>query len=742
MPEILAPAGSLPALYGALNAGADAVYVGADKFSARAYAENPSSQEICEALDYAHLFNKKIYLALNTLIKDSEFKDALKVIEPLYLYGLDGIIIQDIGLISVMKDFFPDLPLHASTQMAVACVAGARYLKDLGMSRIVLARELSMKEISDITKDGREYGYETECFVHGAMCYSYSGCCLFSSMAGGRSGNRGRCAGPCRKPYSVYGDIDSALKGRNGSDYYPLSMRDMCVIGHIGDMADAGVDSLKIEGRMKAPEYAAGVSRIYKNALLKYESGNLNKSDIKKYENDLRQLYIRSKVGTGYLYEYNGPDMLTLDNPSYSSIANDNESRLKAEIKSEYIDKNLKLDIDMTVSVKTGEALSLSVKSGECEVSGTGGICDRALKNPTDNETIKKQMMKTGNTVFNVASLDIKNDLGSFVPVGALNSIRRDVLDELYDKLIKSYHRENNTDTDILYEKKTGELSYAKNKEDHLPVFSISNARQLKAFMDAGPEGMIRSDIFSDVYDDGLMEEYISNGGRLILALPPVVRQKNVSLIKDRLKELVLRFDDAVYGIDAKGYDGLYIAEGYLDSFRIFTSGSVYVFNRFAEHFINERGYISKASYEKNKKELSLKGVCERAVSLYGFIPMMISAGCVIKTSDRCNKDKDKDIIYLKDESGRIFPVKPCHELCHNVIYNNVPQVLFSKVRDIGDKYDYFFIDFTVEDYDETYRILKIIKDNYDESGIMSLSVIKLFEDNRFTLGHYNRGVM
>ena len=740
MPEILAPAGSLPALYGALNAGADAVYVGADKFSARAYAENPSTEEICEALDYAHLFNKKIYLALNTLIKDNEFKDAIKLIEPLYLYGLDGIIIQDIGLISVMKDFFPDLPLHASTQMAVASVAGARYLKDLGMSRIVLARELSMKEISDITKDGREYGYETECFVHGAMCYSYSGCCLFSSMAGGRSGNRGRCAGPCRKPYSVYDDMDSALKGRNGSDYYPLSMRDMCVIGHIGDMADAGVDSLKIEGRMKAPEYAAGVSEIYKNALLKYESGTLNKGNIKKYENDLRQLYIRSKVGTGYLYEYNGPDMLTLDNPSYSSIANDNESRLKSDIRSEYIDKNMKLDIDMTVSVKTGDPICVNVVSGGYEATATGGICDKAHKNPTDNETIKKQMMKTGNTVFNVKSLDIKNDLESFVPVGALNSIRREVLDELYYKLIKSYHRLNVSDTDSIYEKKTGEMSFHDVSKEHLPVFSISNARQLKAFMDAGPEGMIRADIFSDVYDDGLMEEYISNGGRLILALPPVVRQKNVSRIKDRLKELVLRFGDVVYGIDAKGYDGLYISEAYRDRFRIFTSGSVYVFNRFAERFINERGYISKASYEKNKKELSLKGICQRAVSLYGYIPMMISAGCVIKTFDKCNKDKD--IIYLKDESGRIFPVKPCHELCHNIIYNNVPQILFSKVGDISDKYDYFFIDFTVEDYDETYRILKMIKDNYDESGIMSLSVIKLFEDNKFTLGHYNRGVL
>ena len=741
MPEILAPAGSIPALYGALNAGADAVYVGADKFSARAYAENPSVEEICEALDYAHLFNKKIYLALNTLLKDSELKDALKILEPLYLCGLDGIIIQDIGLISVMKDFFPGLPLHASTQMAVASVSGARYLKDLGMSRIVLARELSMKEISDITKDGREYGYETECFVHGAMCYSYSGCCLFSSMAGGRSGNRGRCAGPCRKSYAVYDDMESAVKGRNGSDYYPLSMRDMCVIGHIGDMADAGVDSLKIEGRMKVPEYAAGVSHIYKTALTKYESGTLNKNDIKNYENDLRQLYIRSKVGTGYLYEYNGPDMLTLDNPSYSSIANDNESKLKADIKSEYIDKNYKLDVDMTVNVKTGEPVSLKVKTGDIVSEITGNICDKAQKNPTDDDAIKKQMMKTGNTVFAVKNLEIENDCDSFVPVGALNSLRRDGLDDLYNKLISKYHRESHVDIDGLYEKKSGALTTVKNQGVNLPEFRLSDRNQFKAFIDVRPEGTVSVDIFSVIFDDdSMVKSYINDGGKLKLILPHVIRQKNVFFINNRLDDLVSKYGDNVYAIEANGYDGLSFALKYKDRFSIFTAGSIYVFNRFAENFIKENGFISKTSYEKNKKELGRSGVCTRVISLYGYIPMMLSAGCVIKTHDKC--DKKRNIIYLKDESGRIFPVKPCHELCHNVIYNNVPQVLFAKLRDFGDKYEYFSIDFTVEDYDETYRILNFIKDNYNESGIMSLGMLKLFEDNKFTLGHFNRGVM
>ena len=337
IPEVLAPAGSLESLYGALNAGADAVYVGAERFSARAFAENPSNDDICAALDYAHIFGKKIYLALNTLIKDSEIAEALDIITPLYEYGLDGIIVQDLGLIKLIPQFFPGLPVHGSTQMAVSSLCGARYLKDMGIDRVVLSRELSIDEIREIVNDGKEYGYEVECFIHGAMCYSYSGCCLFSSIAGGRSGNRGRCAGPCRKPYGVYKTFSEAAKGKKVNDFYPLSMRDMCTIEYIDELYDAGVASLKIEGRMKSPEYAAGVSKVYKSAVNKCIDGTLSAEDKKIFVKELNSVYIRSNAGTGYLHEQNGKDMLTLDNPAYNTSSDDSDNELKKTIREKYI---------------------------------------------------------------------------------------------------------------------------------------------------------------------------------------------------------------------------------------------------------------------------------------------------------------------------------------------------------------------------------------------------------------------
>ena len=311
--EVLSPAGDIEKLRTVIEYGADAVYMSGKSFGLRTFSGNFTRDEMVEGISFAHSRGVKCYVTMNILATEEDLKFLDEEIDFVaHVAKADAVLVSDPGIFAHIRKVAPDLEIHISTQASVTNSAACKFWYDQGARRIVLAREVSLAQIRKIREEIPE-DCQIECFVHGAMCYSYSGCCLFSSMAGGRSGNRGRCAGPCRKPYSVYDDMESAVKGRNGSDYYPLSMRDMCVIGHSGDMADAGVDSLKIEGRMKAPEYAAGVSHIYKTALTKYESGTLNKNDIKNYENDLRQLYIRSKVGTGYLYEYNGPDMLTLD---------------------------------------------------------------------------------------------------------------------------------------------------------------------------------------------------------------------------------------------------------------------------------------------------------------------------------------------------------------------------------------------------------------------------------------------
>ena len=307
-PELLAPAGELNSVYGAINAGADAVYLGAPNFSARAYAKNLTEEEIIQAIRYAHLFGKKIYLALNILLKESELAKALEMLRPLYREGLDAVIVQDLGLLSLIAKNYPQMEIHASTQMAVLSAEGIAFLKENNVTRVVPGRELSASEI----KECRKAGLELECFIHGAMCYSYSGKCLFSSIAGGRSGNRGRCAGPCRKPYSVNGQ----------KMCYPISMKDMCAVDQISQLVEAGVDSFKIEGRMKSPEYSTGVVAVYRKAIDSYME--TKKTELSQRDRDvLKSLYIRSKVQEGYLNKHNGSDMITINTPSYAGVGRD-----------------------------------------------------------------------------------------------------------------------------------------------------------------------------------------------------------------------------------------------------------------------------------------------------------------------------------------------------------------------------------------------------------------------------------
>ena len=278
--EVLAPAGSIEGLKAALYAGADAVYTGGRMFGARAYANNLSDEELSECIDYCHLHNKKLYLTTNTLMKQSEIYQLADWLVPFYEQGLDAVIVQDFGAFAFLKREFPNLDLHASTQMSVHSVQSAALLEKLGASRVVPAREISLEEIAAIRQNT---SLEIECFVHGALCYCYSGQCLMSSMIGGRSGNRGRCAQPCRLPY-VY----------EGKEQFWLSPKDICTLQILPEILEAGVDSLKIEGRMKRTEYAAGVAAMYRKYVDLYrkkgkEGYHVEKKDIQ----DLMDLYNR-----------------------------------------------------------------------------------------------------------------------------------------------------------------------------------------------------------------------------------------------------------------------------------------------------------------------------------------------------------------------------------------------------------------------------------------------------------------
>ena len=490
--EILAPAGTYECFRAALNAGADAVYLGGSMFGARAFAGNFDEEELLRAIKTAHLYGKKVYLTVNTLLKNDEIVKLTDYIRPYYEEGLDAAIVQDYGVFSVLRDSFPGLALHASTQMTITGSYGAKLLKDMGASRVVTARELSAAEIKDIHDN---VDVEIESFVHGALCYCYSGQCLLSSMIGGRSGNRGRCAQPCRLMYSANGI----------NDRYLLSPKDMCTIETVPDILEAGVYSLKIEGRMKSPEYVAGVTAAYRKYVDMYlEKGrdgfHVDKNDIK----ELMDLYNRGGFCKGYYFSHNDKNMMTFDRPNHQGIAvgsfkngeillteavnagdvlelgdgseytvpsakkdgriaapksisknvknstmvyRTRNNNLLAKLREKYIENDVKLPVKMSAYLKPGEkaALTVCLKHGSGaetadnhEVTVYSDILETSDKHPAVRADVLKQLKKLGTTVFSCDDEDISTIIGdnTFVPLKLLNDMRRNALTELENRII------------------------------------------------------------------------------------------------------------------------------------------------------------------------------------------------------------------------------------------------------------------------------------------------------------------
>lgn len=486
--EVLAPAGTYECFRAAINAGADAVYLGGSMFGARAFAGNFEEAELIKAIRTAHLYGRKVYLTVNTLLRNDELEKLVQYVKPYYEEGLDAVIVQDYGVFAVLREAFPGLDLHASTQMTITGKYGAQLLKDMGAARVVPARELSAKEIRDIYDN---VDVEIESFVHGALCYCYSGQCLLSSMIGGRSGNRGRCAQPCRLTYSANGI----------SEKYLLSPKDMCTIEAVPDILDAGVYSLKIEGRMKSPEYVAGVSYAYRKYVDMYlEKG---RDGYRVEEQDIRQLmdlYNRGGFCKGYYYAQNDKSMMTFDRPNHQGIVVGNikngelilsqevnpgdvlefpdgseyttstgkksgrlalpkgvlknpkngaavyrtrNNELLGQLRAGYIDNDIKIPVRMEIFLKSGERARLKLLSGDKELVVYGDVLEPSDKRQAVREDVVKQLKKLGGTAFSSDEGSIVTDIqGSpFVPVRLLNDLRRNALEELESMLLSGYKR-------------------------------------------------------------------------------------------------------------------------------------------------------------------------------------------------------------------------------------------------------------------------------------------------------------
>ncbi|MBR5970629.1 MAG: U32 family peptidase [Lachnospiraceae bacterium] len=421
IPELLAPAGSLRAFIGAVNAGADAVYFGGTRFGARAYAENFTEEEAVRAIRYARLMGVRTHMTVNTLLRGEELSGLADYLAPYVEAGLTAVIVQDFGVLRTIREAFPALHIHASTQMAVTGVHGARMLKEMGVTRVVPARELSLEELRRLSEEG---GIEVEAFIHGAMCYCYSGMCLFSGMIGGRSGNRGRCAQACRMPYGTKEDP--------AGEYYLLSMKDMCTIDDLRSLCEAGVAALKIEGRMKKAEYAAGVTSVYR----KYLDALAEGKEMPVSQEDralLSSLYLRTEVQTGYLRRHNGREMITMREGAY----NKTEEELLRFVAERYLDDRKKRGIRMRLSLVPEQPAALTLSAGATVVSCTGDVARRPKTRPLAEEEIQRQLEKLGDTDFVSEETEVSMPEEVFLPLRALGELRREGVRLLTEALLR-----------------------------------------------------------------------------------------------------------------------------------------------------------------------------------------------------------------------------------------------------------------------------------------------------------------
>lgn len=698
--ELLAPAGNLEIFKGVIESGADAVYVGGSMFGARAYANNFTEEELLEAIDFAHLRGVKVYLTVNTLIKNSEFSKLYDYLLPYYKRGLDAVIVQDIGVVKAIHEYFPSMEIHTSTQMTVTGADGVRFLSQFGVTRVVMAREISLAEMKRIHE---ETGMELEAFVHGALCYSYSGQCLFSSILGGRSGNRGRCAQPCRLPYTV--------EGKN--DEYILSLKDMCGIKALDKLHDAGVYSLKIEGRMKQLEYACGVVKYYRS----YIDSMKPVSDA-DYDR-IKALGNRCGFTDRYYFDHNGSDMVTYVKPNFVSNA------------AEPSPEKRKLSIEGELVLREGEPGSLTVKRGDVTYKASIEPVSAALKAPLDKKAAIDRINKTGDTDFEFSHIKAQIGENVFVPNGALNKLRRDAISGLCDKLLKKYYR-----NDARYADMSGltalpehvvksDAAHDEAVNDYTTICSCMTRAQLDTLISYDCFDVFYLDF--DMYDrKTLIQQFADDvksltkrNKKVYLMLPTIFRADSSDYFVSIAKELdKVSFE----GFVVKNYEELYLTENLFTGKKVILDHNMYTFNDVSKSAFFEHGVSGDTvPLELNSREIMHRNNIGSQMIVYGYYPLMTTANCVHKNTKGC--DKKQKLIYLKDRYNKSFAVcNNCKE-CYNTIYNSLPTMLIkniSKLKEAGIRS--FRYSFTIE----TPKQIKAVMDD------------KVAE---YTNGHYKRGV-
>lgn len=745
--ELLAPAGSLKTLKAVIHAGADAVYLGGSMFGARAYANNFNEEELLEAIRFGHIHGRKIILAVNTLLKEYELGQLYDYLHPYYEAGLDAVIVQDMGVMEFIKTHFPNLPIHTSTQMTITNVDGARLLKEQGVERVVTAREMSLEEIQRIHD---EVGVELESFIHGALCYCYSGQCLFSSIIGGRSGNRGRCAQPCRLSYEVL-QGEKSLTGHHATPI--LSLKDMCTLPFLYELADHGVYSFKIEGRMKTPEYAAGVVSIYRKYMDSYLDGSripVEKKDIRA----LLELGNRGGFTSGYYYHHNDSDMLSGESASH----NKSEGVLQDNIRREYVETELKEKIKGKLILNKECPAKIEVQYGKIKVSYQGDMVLVAQNRPLTKEVVTEKITKTGNTPFVFEKLEVTMDDDIFMPVNQLNQLRRGALEALEEALLKPYERtlpelvktssaetDRQTTGNAINEKQISGQSLSQTSGQQ----SAGSSTEVRVLIEDAEQllAVLKADFVDTVYLDCMLytrenlirklsediDRVHASGKKAFYVFPFIFRQQTslfYEKIMPELKKLPLD------GIMVRSLDEIaFIKEWGNENWQMVSDSNLYTYSNEASEYFYRLGMMQDTiPVELNRKEILRRENSRSEMIIYGRLPLMITAQCIHKNTLGCMHQPK--VLNLKDRYSVHFPVKNFCSECYNVIYNSLPVCLFKEdvtVKKIAPAA--VRLSFTTETEEEAEQILTIYGDVYKNGGILGQLPMEC------TNGHFKRGV-
>lgn len=823
--EILAPAGSFESLIAAVNANADAVYIGGSKFGARAYANNLIEEDMRKAIDYAHLHGKNIYLTINTLLKDSEVENELyEYLVKYYKHGIDAVIVQDVGVLKFIHEHFKDLPIHVSTQMTLTMAGGLKILEEMGVTRLVTSRELNLAEIKTFRENTN---LEIESFVHGALCYCYSGQCLMSSMLGGRSGNRGRCAQPCRMPYELKED-GRAISNLNHK--YLLSPKDICTLSMVPDLIEAGIDSFKIEGRMKRPEYTAVVVSKYRKYVDLYtdlgkdQYNRYIEKNKKEYEDDIVELmdiYNRGSFTNGYYDTHNSKNMISLDRPNHNgiligsvigvkgntaqiklshnlnpqdlleireknegiyeftvknggergaviqanflpkspvkkgqSVYRTKNQRLLDEIKGLYIDNGIKEKIQGRFIGKTGEPMVFEVSLSGISVKEYGNVVEPALNQPMSKDKIRTQLEKTNATEFVFEALEIIIDDNIFIPVAFLNEIRRAALIKLEVKIVEQYRREvinsnisisddgkinkNNHREDDPIESSQEKTSEDRERDSIGLSVNLIDTRLLDTVLSIEEVDNVYIDMaelpFETINETAL--KVVNNKKNFYLVLPSVFRRETCEVFLKK-KEFILEALDNIKGFLIKNfeeYDYL-VNDLKVTPSKIILDYNVYTMNKESKKFYENRGITHyTASVELNYGELRELGCRDSDIIVYGHLPLMVSAQCLMKTTKGCTKNSV--FANLTDRYNKNFYVKNYCNYCYNVIYNSQPISLLDNFHEVSElKPRNIRLNFTIEEKKDTANIIRGFVDVYKNHKKASLTL------KEFTRGHFKRGI-